>query len=431
MGDSTKVDLENIRLVAIDVGKVATKLGYVKDEIAREEIPIDPNLETIDTSGLQSLLLNLKESASKLKEEILTIYDNFKKAEAENKNLKIGDLQFLDEGINYYEIGTGEGASGTIGNSLRGKGEYVIDRVAFYINGKLVANINDTGTNVEEARMKYAKEYDVDLSEVGVSLHVSTKEGNATGWLDREQMPYDKVNKVVDYNELEKATSKQISEYESKNIKIASADECKTKYIEIQGEVPEEEIKPSFWATAAHGFSNIGIGMLDVVPLIPQKAIDTLQKNADEFYYEQGSYLTDGEKKMQNITGGLSLTALTIAATMGAGAGAAAGETAETTALATTEGATVVEAEVVGETAAETTALATVNTGTEIQEAGRIIGTVTDELGNSGIVREVIINGEKMAKITSGGKVQGFINEAGEVFDAAGNLIGSGYTYPG
>lgn len=134
---------------------------------------------------------------------------------------------------------------------------------------------------------------------------------------------------------------------------------------------------------------------------------------------------------MQNITGGLSLTALTIAATMGAGAGAAAGETAETTALATTEGATVVEAEVVGETAAETTALATVNTGTEIQEAGRIIGTVTDELGNSGIVREVIINGEKMAKITSGGKVQGFINEAGEVFDAAGNLIGSGYTYPG
>lgn len=431
MGDSTKIDLDGMENVANSFEKIATIFENVKGKISNVEIPTDPSLQTIDTSGLQNLLVNLQNTSSKLKDEVTKIHDNFESAEKANRNLEIGDWLYLGEGINYYESASGAGRAGTIGSDIRGKGNYAIDRIAFYVDGKMIENTDETGTNIDEARMKYAKEYNVDPSKINVSMHITTKDGNDTGWVDQNQISFDKANKTVNYKEIERKTGNDIKKYESKNIKIASADECKTKYIEIQGEVPEEEIKPSFWATAAHGFSNIGIGMLDVVPLIPQKAIDTLQKNADEFYYEQGSYLTDGEKKMQNITGGLSLTALTIAATMGAGAGAAAGEAAETTALATTEGATVVEAEVVGETAAETTALATVNTGTELQEAGRIIGTVTDELGNSGIVREVIINGEKMAKITSGGKVQGFINEAGEVFDAAGNLIGSGYTYPG
>ena len=95
MADSIKIDSEKLKDVCGDVLlDVFDKLTDIEGEIECQKIPIDPNLENIDTSGFLKLLFSLMETAIRLLNEIYTIADNFNNVEKMN-NFIIGVKRFF------------------------------------------------------------------------------------------------------------------------------------------------------------------------------------------------------------------------------------------------------------------------------------------------------------------------------------------------
>ena len=99
----------------------------------------------------------------------------------------------MKNGTKYTANSLGEGNFGIIGQTDgRPEGDYYVDRVALYHNGKLVANIGEEGTNIDAEIKKYAKEQGCSESEIKTVMHISTgaEHEGATGWVDVSQMTY-------------------------------------------------------------------------------------------------------------------------------------------------------------------------------------------------------------------------------------------------
>lgn len=380
MDDSIKIDSEKlINLCCNMLDDVLEKLNNVEDKIVHQKIPVDPNLKNIDTSGLHMLLHNLGKSTYKVKAEIEMIANEFMRAEKYNQylnNLYIGDE--LGGNVYYNKLESPE----TIRYENVDGG--VVDSLAFYINGKLVAkNVNYTETNVRGAKIKYAKDYGVDISEVNVFFHVSNDIAEL-GWLNEKELKND-------YNKVEKEIGKEVSKYESEYVAYANADYCKTEYVEIEGD------KQSYMASLGHSIANIGIGKLAGVPFVSQiigkDTIDNWKKNNDKLFYGELYDVYDWvenekQKEVQPIKGKVSPTAVVMASIIEAGA-----ETAD----------------------AEKT---------EIPESGRILGLADNDSGT----RALAINVGKKIMLISNGEVTKYskvLNKDGEnyILDADGRLV--------
>ncbi len=345
--------LENVRNQAT----LAQKKGVVLKSLMQNlEIPPDEQYGALDLSVTNSLAVSTEKNLEKLTEKIITVINNFNNLEkefatmADNLNntevehFHVGDKYSLSDGVKYYETALGEGDSGTVGNENRPAGDdYTVDRVAYFIDGKLVANINDTGTDVEECRMKYANEYGVDISQIDMRFHVSYGDGQATGWLDSEQVTYEQLNEKnqKEYEakvaQLKSNGKDEITNVSYKNLELAFK-EIDSKYNNdhretIQNKIAEikagthEEIEPvSFWATVGEGASNAGAGVMKsvTVPIdwvtkhtfIPDthltEGVNDMQDAATMFYGEHGSAgVSELEKSLQELSGAVLFDAVT------------------------------------------------------------------------------------------------------------------------
>lgn len=322
-----EVNLSTIMTCIIPaLGNICYKSEELKTNLSNIEIPNDDEYDILDLTNINNLSVSLNQGTKKLKDKIWAL--GTKIQEAENDNFKIGDKISLAAGIKYYETGLGQGRSGTIGSNIRPEGdEYIVDRVAFYINGRLIANINDTGADIQECKMKYAEEYGVNIDDVELSLHVSYEGDKATGWLDRSQISYDDLNKET------RAVSESLN-----NIDIENALEDIEKKYEVEQEKIENKVidttgvkydtmeyakSSDFWASVGEGAANAAMGPAkilahgaDFATLGAFDLSDRANKYQDEYqkiYRENGSYLTDGNATVQELSGDFLVAALAAA----------------------------------------------------------------------------------------------------------------------
>ena len=217
------------------------KCTVLKGNVEKIETPEDEEFEKMDLSGINSKILSTEKNAVKVIEQILAVINNIKKTESMNESIGIdylGQKTLLCSGMRYYETGLGEGNSGVIGSDIRPESdEYVIDRVAFYVNGGLVANIDKTsaeGKSIEDLRMMYAEKYGVDASEIELSFHTSYEGDKATGWLDRSQFIWKNSNNSNHEGNLEKAL-------EDINKKFDNITDIREITEKVYGPITEEE----------------------------------------------------------------------------------------------------------------------------------------------------------------------------------------------
>lgn len=321
-----EVNLDTISTIIGSLGILYQKSENLKNHLSLLEIPTDDEFDVIDLTNINNSAVNLCTEAKKLEEKLSSLSERISNAEKEN--FKIGDQISLATGMKYYETGLGEGRTGTIGSEIRPEGDdYIVDRVAFYIDGRLIANINDTGADIEECKMKYAEEYGVNAEDIELSLHVSYEGDKATGWLDRSQISYEDLNKKtkavsgsIDNVDIEKALEDIEKKYEVNQEKIEN------KTIDITG-VKSDAIdyakSSDFWASVGEGTANAAMGPVklaangvDIVTASVLNLSDKVDKYQDKYqetYKINGSYLTDGDAKIQELSGAALATALTAA----------------------------------------------------------------------------------------------------------------------
>ncbi|MBP3502012.1 MAG: hypothetical protein J6K42_00815 [Clostridia bacterium] len=143
-------------------------------------------------------------------DEIINAVDQVSKDTVKNNtdDLVLGSRVNLQDGVTYAENSLQGGIKGKIGEvSWRPAGDYTIDRVAIYHNGKLLENISAEGTNVDETVRKYAEKLGVNPSEIDQKAHicVGEKHDGATGWIDMEETSMQELKNSISktYNQLQ------------------------------------------------------------------------------------------------------------------------------------------------------------------------------------------------------------------------------------
>ena len=118
----------------------------------------------------------------------------------EEKNKKqgvvLGSKVSMPAGVTYTQDSLENGAKGVIGElSYRPEGEYVIDRVALWYDGKLQANLGTAGTDVNQEIEKIAKKLGVDPSEIVQKAHICLGENHdaPTGWIKADEFSMDDI----------------------------------------------------------------------------------------------------------------------------------------------------------------------------------------------------------------------------------------------
>ena len=253
------------------------------------EIPED-NLQysTLDFSKINGLVGEAGKEFAKIADCILAVVNQLNSLERDiasmeigfggedGPHLHIGDNVTLGEGVQYWATGRGEGDHGTVGSERDAGNDFHIDRVAFYIDGKLVANMDETGADVDEYRAKFAEEYGVELSDVEMSFCVGKGDGLAAGWVQEgKDVSYDQLN--AQNKEKFKTQSEQLQKDAVKNLEESIAN--------IQKEYDNEEVSTiknnikkldmkkfddyvpediSFAATLGESTINVGVGVLKV-----------------------------------------------------------------------------------------------------------------------------------------------------------------------
>ena len=253
------------------------------------EIPED-NLQysTLDFSKINGLVGEAGKEFAKIADCILAVVNQLNSLERDiasmeigfggedGPHLHIGDNVTLGEGVQYWATGRGEGDHGTVGSERDAGNDFHIDRVAFYIDGKLVANMDETGADVDEYRAKFAEEYGVELSDVEMSFCVGKDDGLAAGWVQEgKDVSYDQLN--AQNKEKFKTQSEQLQKDAVKNLEESIAN--------IQKEYDNEEVSTiknnikkldmkkfddyvpediSFAATLGESTINVGVGVLKV-----------------------------------------------------------------------------------------------------------------------------------------------------------------------
>lgn len=167
---------------------------------------------------------NLKEYSFADYEEYMQYLKNSRNVDAVGVDFYVGSKVAMKNGTKYTANSLGEGNFGIIGQTDgRQEGDYYVDRVALYHNGKLVANIGEEGTNIDAEIKKYAKEQGCSESEIKTVMHISTgaEHEEATGWVDVSQMTYNdfKQNRTEYYQNVnnESGTTSNIQTREIAN----------------------------------------------------------------------------------------------------------------------------------------------------------------------------------------------------------------------
>lgn len=118
----------------------------------------------------------------------------------EGKNKKqgvvLGSKVSMPAGVTYTQDSLENGAKGVIGElSYRPEGEYVIDRVALWYDGKLQANLGTAGTDVNQEIEKIAKKLGVNPSEIVQKAHICLGENHdaPTGWIKADEFSMDDI----------------------------------------------------------------------------------------------------------------------------------------------------------------------------------------------------------------------------------------------
>ena len=114
----------------------------------------------------------------------------------ENQGLVLGSKVSMPAGVTYTQDSLENGAKGVIGElSYRPEGEYVIDRVALWYDGKLQANLGTAGTDVNQEIEKIAKKLGVNPSEIVQKAHICLGENHdaPTGWIKADEFSMDDV----------------------------------------------------------------------------------------------------------------------------------------------------------------------------------------------------------------------------------------------
>lgn len=151
-------------------------------------------------------------------DEIINAVDQVMEDTVKNNtdDLVLGSRVTLSDGVTYAEDSLQNGIKGEIGEvSWRPAGDYTIDRVAIYHNGKLLENISAEGTNVDETVRKYAEKLGVNPSEIDQKAHicVGEKHNGATGWINMEETSMQElknnISKTYDQLQQEKAVNNQ------------------------------------------------------------------------------------------------------------------------------------------------------------------------------------------------------------------------------
>ena len=114
----------------------------------------------------------------------------------ENQGLVLGSKVSMPAGVTYTRDSLENGAKGVIGElSYRPEGEYVIDRVALWYDGKLQANLGTAGTDVNQEIEKIAKKLGVNPSEIVQKAHICLGENHdaPTGWIKADEFSMDDI----------------------------------------------------------------------------------------------------------------------------------------------------------------------------------------------------------------------------------------------
>ena len=114
----------------------------------------------------------------------------------ENQGLVLGSKVSMPAGVTYTQDSLENGAKGVIGElSYRPEGEYVIDRVALWYDGKLQANLGTAGTDVNQEIEKIAKKLGVNPSEIVQKAHICLGENHdaPTGWIKADEFSMDDI----------------------------------------------------------------------------------------------------------------------------------------------------------------------------------------------------------------------------------------------
>lgn len=301
------------------------KCTVLKGNVDRIEIPEDEEFGAMDVSDINSQILSTEKNAVKIIEQILAVINNVRKTESLNESIGvnyIGQKTLLSSGMKYYETGLGEGNSGVIGSDIRPESsEYVIDRVAFYVNGGLVANIDETGAegkSIEDLRMMYAEKYGVDISEVDLSFHTSYEGDKATGWLDRSQFGYSNLKGNISEGDIEKAIQDIDKKYdnitdvrelsESKNVNNSVEDEVSGPMPEkkVSGPMPKDQVE-NVNDNASKQYKggklkrNWGLGRTSIPSISFEKDISNVAEG-DEITLELYDGLSGTKKETHTIT---------------------------------------------------------------------------------------------------------------------------------
>lgn len=126
--------------------------------------------------------------------------------------ITIGDQIYVTEGTEYSEDSWGNGNKARIGEkSWRPSGDYIVDRVALQnSDGKLLANISDEGTNIDEYEKKFAENTGIDQSKLKEVAHIRYGDNGDTGWL--YNISPNKLNVTKTYVEIQQENQNQNQE---------------------------------------------------------------------------------------------------------------------------------------------------------------------------------------------------------------------------
>lgn len=443
-------DYSDIESALKNLGQAKLQMENLINDLESLEVPTEIHFDQLAIAATNQLAAQAKKDRDMASEQIIAIYNNLKTVEYQigQMNMKfendieqanhmhIGDNFAVTEGIVYYETGRGEGRHGTVGSERDAGDDFHIDRVAFYIDGQgLVANIDDTGADIDELRAKYAEEYGVELSDVEMSFCLGKGDGLAAGWImDGDQLSYDdiKSSRTVDpAAELKSANFSEKSEIFS--TQAANLDEAMQKIEEKYNNIELDKVNSqvaqavandhsgentesvSFWATVGESSINAGVGILKVPLTAVTGTVDistnlvtfghgtsltkyeweSLEELADigrEDLREMGGVNMDDYKTLQEVSG-----ALVWVPAVAAAAAPAAGSAASAEIVAVEGGETLAIESGAGNTLmlemAETASSDVFYNGVLVNSSGNIVGMTASESAAASVAPEIFYNG--------------------------------------
>lgn len=365
-------DYSDIESALKNLGQAKLQMDNLINDLESLAVPTEIHFDQLAIAATNQLAAQAKKDRDMASEQIIAIYNNLKTVEYQigQMNMKfendveqanhmhIGDNFAVTEGIVYYETGRGEGGHGTVGSEREAGDDFHIDRVAFYIDGHgLVANIDDTGADIDELRAKYAEEYGVELSDVEMSFCLGKGDGLAAGWImDGDQLSYDdiKSSRTVDpaaeLKSVNVSDKSEIFTTQAANLD-AEMKKIENKYSNIELEQVNSKVAQavandhsgentesvSFWATVGESSINAGVGILKVPLTAVTGTVDistnlvtfghgtsltkyeweSLEELADigrEDLREKGGVNMDDYKTLQEVSGALVWVPAVVAA---------------------------------------------------------------------------------------------------------------------